>query len=573
MAMLISKFHRLIQSRLLWGVFAVLIILSFVVWGSAPYWARQGGSGGTKVAGRLNGKKVTEDDIRTARAHVEMAYSLATMQSPRGLPAARVREAAVHRLAVLAEARKMGFQVGDADVEAQIRQIPLFQQNGQFNPTAYAGFIRNFVQDKVGASEQFFLQHIREELLISRVRMTAAEAVIVPLADADRVFSMLNDEFMTQYAVLGLPLVEKATSVSEADLSAFFARDPARYTLPEKVELEYVVFPVSQFQTNLPVVADSDAEDYYLDHRDDYIEMVPEPVSNQVAGVSATNAPTLRPRTRPFEEVKGDVVQRLLKGIAMDRAEVAAARMVGLVAGDSGKPVSFADAAASTGVPVRKIPAFARDEAVADVETTPEFLEAAFALNSNPGENFSTAIRGRTGVYVLNLVRRIPPRVPELSEVRDRVRAEATEEAKTKALRMKADALRAAGPRFEAVAAGLGVKVEKAGPFTLSAGLPDHPIGRDILSAVVYGNPGETMEPRGMADGSILVVRVTDRKHGEAKDRAVRTSELARMLAGERQRDVVAVWEDDLVRRVWASDEKPLPDPGEEETPAGEDKG
>ena len=34
MAMLIGKFHKLIQSKLLWGVFSILIIISFVFWGT-----------------------------------------------------------------------------------------------------------------------------------------------------------------------------------------------------------------------------------------------------------------------------------------------------------------------------------------------------------------------------------------------------------------------------------------------------------------------------------------------------------------------------------------------------------
>ena len=33
MAMMISKFHKLIQSRLLWGGFLVVIIFSFIIWG------------------------------------------------------------------------------------------------------------------------------------------------------------------------------------------------------------------------------------------------------------------------------------------------------------------------------------------------------------------------------------------------------------------------------------------------------------------------------------------------------------------------------------------------------------
>ena len=34
MAMLISKFHRLIQSKLVWAVILVIIVFSFVIWGT-----------------------------------------------------------------------------------------------------------------------------------------------------------------------------------------------------------------------------------------------------------------------------------------------------------------------------------------------------------------------------------------------------------------------------------------------------------------------------------------------------------------------------------------------------------
>ena len=82
MAMLIGKFHKIIQSRLVWGVFAVLIILSFVVWGSAPYWADSGDPAGGRAAGVLSGREVTEADIREAQSHVIYAALLQASDHP-----------------------------------------------------------------------------------------------------------------------------------------------------------------------------------------------------------------------------------------------------------------------------------------------------------------------------------------------------------------------------------------------------------------------------------------------------------------------------------------------------------
>jgi len=65
MPMLISKFHRLIQSRLLWASFLVIIVFSFVIWvrgmPSANRAARE-----SSAAGKLNGQYVSQQEYRNA---------------------------------------------------------------------------------------------------------------------------------------------------------------------------------------------------------------------------------------------------------------------------------------------------------------------------------------------------------------------------------------------------------------------------------------------------------------------------------------------------------------------------
>ena len=57
MAMLIQKFHRLIQSKLLWIVFLSLVVISFVFWGA--YSPRRGERDREEIeAGELYGEAV-----------------------------------------------------------------------------------------------------------------------------------------------------------------------------------------------------------------------------------------------------------------------------------------------------------------------------------------------------------------------------------------------------------------------------------------------------------------------------------------------------------------------------------
>ena len=553
MAMLIGKFHKLIQSRLLWGIFAVLIVLSFVVWGSAPYWAKGHDASMGRVAGTLQDRKVKESELRDAISHVKLAVTLATMSSPRDLPDEQVREAAVQRLVLMAEATRLGITVSDIDVEQQIRAIPLFQQGGQFNPEVYRQFVQGFLRGQLGVTERFFLEHVRQELIVRQLLAMVSDTVVVPLKDGERAFGLLNDRFFVEYAVVAPQLVDKDTKVTDADIEAQFKKDPAHYTVPEKVVVDYVFFDSAAYATNLPVLADADMRDYYDEHASDFVEYVQQSVTN--AAGAAENK--MLPRARPLEEVKTDVAQRLSRAIAMDRAEVEATKLVGRIAGDNGAPMSFSDAAVKAGLTVKRCPPFSPGEAVTGVETSPEFYESAMALNSGEGMQFSSAVRGKTGIYVLYFVKRVAPRIPELAEVKDAVAADTRVELARRALKAKADMLRAHPAAFAKTAASLGIAVVAKNDFSLSDDLRNEKYAAQIGNAAVRTNPGECAEPEETQDGGMIVVHVKSREPASDKLAPGKISELMRMISVERTRDIVAEWQAALVKKNWKSAQSP----------------
>ena len=88
MTMMISKFHRLIQSRLLWGAFLIIIVFSFVVWGMV--WPSQiNKQNQANAAGTLAGETITPGEYRSAYLSTYMGRRLAMGReapwcSPRG---------------------------------------------------------------------------------------------------------------------------------------------------------------------------------------------------------------------------------------------------------------------------------------------------------------------------------------------------------------------------------------------------------------------------------------------------------------------------------------------------------
>ena len=108
MAMMISKFHRLIQSKILWGIFAVVISIAMVgLFSDMPDIQRVNAEASS--VGTLNGEPVQYDEFQNAYAHTRLQAALAFGQS---LPRTdeveeRLRELAWKRVISLRQARKL----------------------------------------------------------------------------------------------------------------------------------------------------------------------------------------------------------------------------------------------------------------------------------------------------------------------------------------------------------------------------------------------------------------------------------------------------------------------------------
>ena len=71
--MFISKFNKLIRNKIMWGIFAFIVVISFVAWGTYT----PGGSGNAEEnAGKLYGKPVPADKFRKEYFNTYLSMSL-----------------------------------------------------------------------------------------------------------------------------------------------------------------------------------------------------------------------------------------------------------------------------------------------------------------------------------------------------------------------------------------------------------------------------------------------------------------------------------------------------------------
>lgn len=556
--MLIGKFHKLIQSRLLWGVFLVIIVFSFVIWGT-PFLFRSKSDREAGSEGKIGGKPISRLEFRSAYTHIYASLAMGMGRKPdlSGAKAeAALRQAAWRRVASLREAARLGFTASDEEIQQAIAREPYFQHEGRFSLEMYKNFVGQFLND-LGYDERFFEEHMREELLLNKLHRMASQTLLVPPADVERAYSLLQDSFKLEYVELPRSAVEKDVKVGDEDIRKFFDKDPARYTIPPKVRVEYVFIDHKPYLDTVKAPSNDDIEEYYDEHIADFTTMVPassNAVSNAVAAASSTNdAPAMVKKTKPLDEVKGEIVARLRRGMAMNKAEQVAAEFVGKIAPDrQDKPMKFADAAAAMKFEVRHTPPFAKEDTeIPGVEAGPEFVKTAFDLSPNPDEYFSSSIRGEDGCYVIGLEEKFAERVPKLDEVRERVTADAREAALRDAMLAKARALidEAKKSGFEAAASKAGLKVVTPPEFSVSEGLRDDPNGQALMRVAAEHNEGEFAEPVETMDDSLLIVRVAARKPAERGKLAGMRGMINDLLVRERERGYLSAYDDALLKK------------------------
>jgi parvulin-like peptidyl-prolyl isomerase len=584
MAMLISKFHKLIQSKLLWATFLVIVVFTFVIWGTQV--PTQSDNAAASSPGSLNGEPVPPARFREAYFNTYLTVVMAVARPINITPAIdeQLRKAAWQRLAALDEAGRLGLSATDDEVAAAIQQHEGFSTEGQFNKAAYKAFVQNFLA-RMGFTERQFEEHVRQEIVMQKARILVDRMTLVTPLELRRAFSSVSDRFRVDYVALGRDLVEAGVKVTREEARAYFDKNPAEFTVPEKVKVKYVRFAAAPFIPKVKVT-EEDAQLYYDEHLSEFEREDAESTNEtEVTDAGDTNALlSAENKYKPFDEVKQEISNRLISQAALDQAsELAMNFVVELTPDRDGVAPSFEEAAARTQLEVLKAGPFARGDEVEGVDAGPAFNRAAFELSDGTESYFSNPVQGEEAVYVVALEERIAERVPTFEEVEAEVMPVAREQALADALTRKAQEVRDAadkalkeGRTFADAVAALGLKMETTKEFSSSTGLQDDDLGEVLLRGVLTRNTGELTDLLPTEDG-ILLGHVAARIPGDATTYDSLKQQLVSTIRRQYGRINFDGWQDYLLQqarfeeRTQAPVEDDLAPEEEESAPAADD--
>ncbi|MEW5800780.1 MAG: peptidylprolyl isomerase [bacterium] len=140
-------------------------------------------------------------------------------------------------------------------------------------------------------------------------------------------------------------------------------------------------------------------------------------------------------RTKPLEEVRQQIVDQLLIEKSWEAAESVAYNMVR----DFYKTGQLEETAVKEGYAIGDTELAEDAKTIPNVGKSEEFVKAAFKLKK---DDASTPIRANEGFYILRLAEEIPPRVPELDRVREKVIQDLKKEKAEEKARVLAEEMR-----------------------------------------------------------------------------------------------------------------------------------
>ena len=220
------------------GILA-LITLPFAFFGVDFYFNR---GDSVQTVATVGGNKISQAEFDDALREQQqrMRQALGGNFDPAMFDNPEVRYALVDQLVnqrlLENRARADRFRVSDTQLQQFIAGLPPFQEDGKFSADKYRQ-----VLSTQGMSPLAFEQRVRGELVLSPLQDPIVNGSIAPQAAVQRYLALLEQKREVAVAPIAAEPFEKSVKVSDADVKAFYEKNPGSFQTPELAKIEYLL--------------------------------------------------------------------------------------------------------------------------------------------------------------------------------------------------------------------------------------------------------------------------------------------------------------------------------------------
>jgi len=481
------------QAKLRWVMVLVLVvtIVSFIVAYIPTFSDITSVATGSDVA-RVGSESVTAKEFQAA---YQNTINRMSQQVPKELLKAygfdnQVLNGLISQHVMSVEAKRLGLQVSDAEIQDKILSIPALIDNGQF--IGHARYQALLAQNNLTIED--FENQVRSQVLAEKMQSLITAGVSVSDKEAEDEYRKKNEKAKLDYFVIDPTKLESKIAVTDPEEHEYFDKNKANYKEPEQRQAKYIFADNVKFQKEA-TATDQELQDYFNQHQEEY---------------------------RLKELVRAQHILFKTEGKTPQEVEVIRKKALDVLAmAKKGEDFSALakkyseDSSASRGGDLGEFP---RGQMV------PEFEKAAFSLE--PGA-ISDLVQSQFGFHIIKVNKKQEARLRDFTEMKPAIRiivlgtkgrAKAEEVS-----RQAANDLRT-NKNLEAVAQKYGIEVRDTPKVSATSKLPGLSNSAELIKQIFTLAKGEIGSPIQNDEGWVVasltdIVAAHDSSFEEAKTR------------------------------------------------------
>lgn len=260
-----------------------LITLVFSVWGIGSYFTPSS----DPVVASAAGTDITHSQLQNAynQRYQRMRQMLGDKFDSELMPPDKIRrnvlDGLIDRAVTQAYARDAGYRVSDANLLAQIRSNPKFQDDGKFSSERYRALLS---QANIAPAQ--YEARLKRGLLRQQLQRTVAAGAFAAPAQVDQAYKLAHQQRDTRYLVFDKAGFKSSVKVSSAQIQQYYNEHGDQFQRPRRLKLSYVSLDKNDLSMDAP--SDKTLHSLYKQHQSDLgspqsrsVDLVSVPISDQ----------------------------------------------------------------------------------------------------------------------------------------------------------------------------------------------------------------------------------------------------------------------------------------------------
>ncbi len=226
-----------------------ILVIPFALVGVTSYFT----SSSSNIVARINDTEISTNDFNQSfsnyrrRMQSIMGAAYDPVEFDQLIMRRQHLDSLIEQELITQAAKSMGLDVDDETLANEIRQIPAFQVEGQFNTDVYQSRLLS-----QGMTPKQFQYEMRSQFVISQLPRNIALSSIATAAEVNEIVALLDQSRTFNAVMVPAETPETQPEFSETEITAWYDSHSGEYQSVEQVIIEFVELDAAALPLGFP---------------------------------------------------------------------------------------------------------------------------------------------------------------------------------------------------------------------------------------------------------------------------------------------------------------------------------